>query len=124
MDSLILCKFLRGVFGDFYAEAAEMLAAVTGWRMTKYELATLAQRVVNARKCLNEREGWTRAEDTLPDRLLVPPESTSAAPGLSRQRLDTMIAAYYQERGWDPDGRVPSDLRRELGLDDRAFGGG
>jgi aldehyde:ferredoxin oxidoreductase len=124
MDSLILCKFLRGVFGDFYAEAAEMLAAVTGWRMTKYELAALAQRVVNARKCLNEREGWTRAEDTLPDRLLVPPESTSAAPGLSRQRLDTMIAAYYQERGWDQEGRVPSDLRRDLGLDDPAFGVG
>ena len=25
MDSLILCKFLRGVFDDFYGEAAEML---------------------------------------------------------------------------------------------------
>ena len=26
MDSLILCKFLRGVFEDFYGESAEMLA--------------------------------------------------------------------------------------------------
>jgi aldehyde:ferredoxin oxidoreductase len=42
MDSLILCKFLRGVFGDFYTEAAEMLAAVTGWPITKLEIATLA----------------------------------------------------------------------------------
>ncbi len=31
MDSLIICKFLRGVFEDFYAEAAEMMRAVTGW---------------------------------------------------------------------------------------------
>jgi hypothetical protein len=31
-----------------------------------------------------------------------------------------MIAAYYRERGWDPDGRVPMSLRRELGLDDEA----
>jgi aldehyde:ferredoxin oxidoreductase len=122
MDSLILCKFLRGVFGDFYGEAAEMLAAVTGWPITKHEVATLAQRVVNARKCLNEREGWTRAEDTLPERLLGSIESSAVAPGLSRQRLETMIAAYYLERGWDREGKVPSDLRRKLGLNDPAFG--
>src|SRR5499426_3350917 len=30
-DSLILCKFLRGVFEDLYAENAELLRAVTGW---------------------------------------------------------------------------------------------
>jgi hypothetical protein len=29
IDSLILCKFLRGVFHDFYQEAAELLKAVT-----------------------------------------------------------------------------------------------
>src|SRR5262249_50868926 len=62
MDSLILCKFLRGVFRDFYAEAAAMLTAVTGWPVTVTELKTLATRVVNARKCFNQREGWTRAE--------------------------------------------------------------
>ena len=32
MDSLILCKFLRGVFTDFHAEAAQMIAAVTDGR--------------------------------------------------------------------------------------------
>src|SRR5262249_23074618 len=124
MDSLILCKFLRGVFRDFYAEAADMLAAVTGWPMTAGELETVAQRVVNARKCLNQREGWTRAEDTLPPRLLEPEESATGAgsPRLSRARLDIMIAAYYRERGWDADGRVPSNLRRDLGLSEPAFG--
>ena len=70
MDSLILCKFLRGVFTDFYEEAAELLAAVTGWPDHRAELHTVARRVVNARKCLNQREGWTRQEDTLPARLL------------------------------------------------------
>ena len=124
MDSLILCKFLRGVFRDFYAEAAAMLAAVTGWPVTVPELKRLAQRVVNARKCLNQREGWTRAEDTLPGRLLEPEQSgaPSGNPRLSRERLGTMIAAYYHERGWDAEGRVPSSLRRELDLDDPAFG--
>ncbi len=98
MDSLILCKFLRGVFTDFYHEAAELLAAVTGWPFTALELHTVARRVVNARKCLNEREGWTRREDTLPPRLLQANEPPPGEPGLSRQRLEIMISAYYQER--------------------------
>jgi len=122
MDSLILCKFLRGVFRDFYAEAAEMLAAVTGWPVTTDELKGLARRVVNARKCLNEREGWTQGEDTLPARFLESSEPQSGTPGLSRDRLQTMIRAYYQERGWNPSGVVPMGLRRELGLDDPRFG--
>jgi len=37
MDSLILCKFLRGVFTDFQVETAGMLHAVTGWDVTAAE---------------------------------------------------------------------------------------
>jgi aldehyde:ferredoxin oxidoreductase len=119
MDSLILCKFLRGVFRDFYSEAAELLQAVTGWPMSASELKTVARRIVNARKCLNQREGWTRSEDTLPARFLEPAES---APRLSRERLNCMITAYYQERSWDSEGKVPESLRGELHLNEPAFG--
>lgn len=122
MDSLILCKFLRGVFADFYTEAAEMLAAVTGRPVSAEELRSVARRVVNARKCINQREGWTAEEDTLPARLLSDRPTAPDAPCLSRSQLDSMIAAYYQARGWTSDGRVPVALRRELGLDDPAFG--
>ena len=121
MDSLILCKFLRGVFTDFYEEAAGMLRCVTGWDMSAEELRTVARRVVNARKCINQREGWTRLEDTLPARFLTETDETSS-PSLSRSRLDTMIAAYYACRAWDADGRVCPGLRLELGLADGAFG--
>jgi aldehyde:ferredoxin oxidoreductase len=120
LDSLILCKFLRGVFTNFYAEAATMLAAVTGWDVTADELRTLAARVVNARKCLNQREGWTRAEDTLPPRLLADTDSPDE-PLLTRARLDAMITAYYEARGWTPDGRVPLRIMAELGIDEAAF---
>ena len=123
MDSAILCKFLRGVFDDYYAEIAELLAAVTGWPIVADELRETARRVVNARKCVNEREGWTMAEDTLPARCLSDGPETPGAPSLSRGRLDGMIAAYYRERGWDEGGRVPDGLRIALRLDDAAFGG-
>src|SRR5205807_4878084 len=71
MDSLILCKFLRGVFDDFFAESAQLLALVTGWDVTAEELRTTARRIVTAKKLFNIREGWTPAEDTLPRRFLA-----------------------------------------------------
>jgi len=116
IDSLILCKFLRGVFGDLHEESAQLLAAVTGWDVDGDELRTTSRRIVNARKCLNRREGWTRAEDTLPARFLVD------GSGLSRARLDGMIADYYRGRGWTDDGRVPAALRRALRLGGPEFG--
>jgi aldehyde:ferredoxin oxidoreductase len=119
LDSLILCKFLRGVFPDLPAEAAEMLAAVTGWDVTADELRLVAHRVVNARRCLNEREGWTRAEDALPPALL---DGDGSVGTLSVERLDGMIVGYYAMRGWGTGGRVPIDLRREMGLEGAAFG--
>jgi aldehyde:ferredoxin oxidoreductase len=118
IDSLILCKFLRGVFTDLYAESAELLRAVTGWDVDANELRLTAKRVVIARKCLNEREGWTRAEDTLPARFLSEETDT---PSLSKARLESMIAAYYRGRGWDESGRVPFELRQELSLEGPEF---
>jgi aldehyde:ferredoxin oxidoreductase len=103
MDSLILCKFLRGVFDDPWTEWAGLLAVVTGWDIGADELHDTARGIVAAKHAFNRREGWTRAEDTLPARLLdVPltlPSGREAA--LSRERLDTMVDAYYRTRGLD-----------------------
>jgi hypothetical protein len=50
MDSTILSRFLRGVFTDFFAASAEIMALVTGWDVTVAELRATAQRIVAARK--------------------------------------------------------------------------
>ena len=70
MDSLILCKFLRGVFEDPFPEWARLLELVTGWDVDADELATTARRIVLAKRLFNLREGWTREEDWLPERFL------------------------------------------------------
>jgi aldehyde:ferredoxin oxidoreductase len=118
MDSLILCKFLRGVFGDLFAESAELLAPVTGWDVSAQELRTAARRIVTAKKLYNVRQGWTPAEDTLPRRFLTEglPDGASAGAVLPRERLQAMVRAYYAARGWDEAGRVPPSLAAELGL--------
>ncbi len=120
IDSLILCKFLRGVFTDFHAEAAELLRPVTGWDVTGDELRATARRIVTAKKLYNVREGWTPAEDTLPRRFLreALPAGGGRSAELTAERLQAMIAAYYAARGWDAAGGVPAAQIDELGLSD------
>jgi aldehyde:ferredoxin oxidoreductase len=116
IDSLILCKFLRGVFTDLYAESADLLHAVTGWDVTAVELRRVAKRIVTAKKLFNVREGWTPGEDTLPKRFLSEPLSDGAGATLPRERLEAMIRAYYAARGWNEDGTVPQAQISEVGL--------
>jgi aldehyde:ferredoxin oxidoreductase len=120
IDSLILCKFLRGVFDDLYAESAELLNRVTGWGVTADELRTAAQRIVVAKKLYNQREGWTAAEDTLPQRILSEglPAGGERVARLPRERLRAMVRAYYAAREWDSEGRVPKELTIRLRLTD------
>jgi aldehyde:ferredoxin oxidoreductase len=122
LDSLILCKFLRGVFTDLYAESADLLARVTGWNVTTQELQKAARRIVTAKKLYNVREGWTSAEDTLPRRFLADalPVGPSRQATLPRERLQEMVRAYYAARGWDQEGQVPLDNVEALQLTDVA----
>jgi aldehyde:ferredoxin oxidoreductase len=107
MDSLILCKFLRGVFVEPFDEWAELLRAVSGWDVDGDELRATARRIVLAKRAFNLREGWTRAEDTLPARFLSEPLELGSGrtASLTAERLDAMIDAYYAGRGLDADGR-------------------
>jgi aldehyde:ferredoxin oxidoreductase len=100
MDSLILCKFLRGVFTDFQAEAAGMLQAVTGWDVTADELRDTARRIVATKRQVNLLAGWTPDEDTLPERFLDAPLPNDPAATLTRERLQELVAEYHRQRGW------------------------
>ena len=100
MDSLIICKFLRGVFEDFYAEAADMLRRVTGWDTTADECRETARRIVHAKRQFNLLAGWTPEEDTLPDRFLDTALDGDPAAVLSREHLGTLVTEYHRQRGW------------------------
>jgi aldehyde:ferredoxin oxidoreductase len=103
MDSLIICKFLRGVFEDFHGEAAAMLRSVTGWDVTADELRETAGRIVAAKREFNLLAGWTPDEDTLPERFFDSPLPNDALAHISRDRLDALVAEYHRQRGWATD---------------------
>jgi aldehyde:ferredoxin oxidoreductase len=107
MDSMILCKFLRGVFTDPFTEWAALLAPVTGWTLDADELRATARRIVTAKRAFNLRAGATAADDTLPARMLETPLvlASGRSAALSAATLGSMVAGYYAARGWDADGR-------------------
>jgi aldehyde:ferredoxin oxidoreductase len=100
MDSLILCKFLRGIFDDFHGEMADVLRHVTGWDVTADELRETARRIIRAKREFNLLAGWTPAEDTLPDRFLGTPLPNDSAASLSAETLGALVAEYHRQRGW------------------------
>jgi aldehyde:ferredoxin oxidoreductase len=120
MDSLILCKFLRGAFTEPMPEWAALLSAVTGWDVTADELGRTARRIVLAKRLFNLREGWTRADDRLPERFLTEPLEVASGrtAALTAERLDEMIEAYYGLRGLDAEGRPSAETLSELSMDE------
>ena len=118
LDSLIICKFLRKCFTDFYSEGAELLSKVTGWNCSNAELRRIGERIHTLKKLFNVREGWRSQDDWLPERLLSEALPTGVARGiaLTSNELREMIQGYYQARGWDKDGFIPEEKLRQLGM--------
>jgi aldehyde:ferredoxin oxidoreductase len=128
LDSLILCKFVRGALMDFYADSAALLSAVTGMDFDGEELRQTAARIVTLRKLFNLREGWQPADDTLPTRFLTEAIGSGPVAGarLPRARLEEMIRVYNRARSWTEAGLPTTPACRTLlsglGLDQTGIG--
>ncbi len=120
IDSLILCKFLRGVFSNLFLESAQLLSLVTGWNMTENELKLSAERIVTIKKLFNIREGWQADEDTLPQRFLTETLQTQSGGqnSLTAFSLNARIQAYYSARNWTNSGLIGDQELARLGLND------
>lgn len=113
VDSLVICKFTNlAVAEEFFART---LSAVTGLSFTADDLMRVGERVWNMERLYNLREGFSRADDTLPPRLLNEPVSEGPSAGFV-VKLEPMLQEYYEFRGWDVNG-IPSPAKlRELQL--------
>lgn len=66
---VIACLF--GAFAITPQDYAEAISALTGWTVTEDELKTVAKRAWNLSRLFNAREGFTRLDDTLPEKLFT-----------------------------------------------------
>jgi aldehyde:ferredoxin oxidoreductase len=114
VDSLVLCKFTNmAVSVEFFAR---QLTAVSGLDFSADDLMKVGERTWNIERLYNLREGFTKADDTLPKRMLEEPIPAGPSKGHT-VRLDAMLEEYYQFRGWDENGLPKEAKLRELGLE-------
>jgi len=110
---------------------AEFYSAVTGIELNRSEVATAGERAWNILKAANVREGFSRKDDSFPEKWFEP----LITPGgrevrmldyfgnkvLTREDCEKLLDDYYDERGWEVERGIPTkDKLVQLGLADVA----
>jgi aldehyde:ferredoxin oxidoreductase len=113
-NPLGLCKFIiKGKIGPQHT--ADLVNVALGWDWTADRLLTTGERIVNLKRLINLRLGITGGDDVLPERLATHPRPSGMAAGVLPD-FDTLLAEYYQARGWSSQGVPTSERLAELGL--------
>lgn len=119
-DSLGLCAFVStSAYPVTPQLMAEMVSLFTGTDVTEEDVMRAGRRTINLERCLNVREGLTRADDRLPWRMMEEESPEHKGFVNSAAELDRMLGEYYALHGWDPaTGRPTAATLRALGLAD------
>ena len=113
IDSTGLCLFTSGSWD--MADFAEQIDAACEGDWTVERLQKIGERIWNIEKQYNMAAGFSRADDTLPPRLLNDPAPSGTAKGRVCE-LNTMLDEYYELRGWDSNGKPTIDTLARLNL--------
>ncbi len=108
-----LCFF--GPIPRSFIEVDDVLAAMRaagGWEVDVAELLAIGERATNLARLVNVREGFTRADDRLPERLFQPLQSGAlAGTALDRSAFEAALTLLYEFKGWDPQTAAPTPER-------------
>ena len=114
LDSTGLCMFtlFGGMTPDDMVHQLDA-ACPDGWDLPRF--MQVGERIWNLERQFNLGAGLTADDDTLPKRILEEPAKSGTGEGLVC-RLDEMLPAYYEVRGWNADGTIPQEKLSQLGL--------
>jgi len=112
-NSLGICNFAAVPYSAYTLPMlAELLAAVTGWNTSLFELLELGERGVTMARMFNVREGISPVDDGLPDRFFTPlGEGEPNEKRLDPKAFSENLKLYYEAMGWDSETAVPTDGR-------------
>ena len=95
-------------------EVLDSVNAATDWDLTLDELLEIGERATNMARIFNAREGFTRKDDTLPDRLFGP-LGNGALEGevFPRDKFEAALTVLYGLKGWHTETGIPTRKRLE-----------
>lgn len=100
-------------------ELVGAMSAATGWKVTIEEMQRIGERATNIARAFNVREGFTRKDDVLPERLFTALENgLLQGTAISKPDFERTMLQLYRAKGWDTENGAPTRTRlRELGIE-------
>lgn len=112
--SLITCDFTA-----YKLDHVKEWLSAFGFDYSEEELKKTGERIWNLTRLFNLREGFTREDDKLPERMKKPLKGEGPAAGnsITEGEFQEMLDQYYDLRGWDRNGCPTSEKISELDLE-------
>ncbi len=119
LDAFGGCKFMGMLLPA--DELIDLFVYATGYTFTIEDFRKAGERIYNLSRAYCVREGLTREDDILPERLMSVPLPDGPAEGMvnNPEMLELMKDAYYDFRGWDRTTGIPTKEKlQELDLEE------
>lgn len=114
LDSFVFCPFSGFALNEELCSA--LLFSATGIEISPAELLKIGERIYNLERNYNLKAGFSRKDDTLPERLFENEAESEGYEGLPRQEFEAALQEYYHYRGWDEKGVPKPEKLKKLGL--------
>jgi aldehyde:ferredoxin oxidoreductase len=123
-DSLGTCKFqtvFLAVHAPKWEEYSKLIHLVSGMQYSTPQLMEIGERIYTIERMFNIREGFSRKDDTLPERYFeeATPIGLPRVKGLKidREKFEKMLDEYYDLHGWDNNGIPTNEILQKLGIE-------
>jgi aldehyde:ferredoxin oxidoreductase len=113
LDSFVFCPYSGFALGEELGSA--LLLSAAGMEISPAELLRIGERTYNLERMYNLKAGFTRKEDTLPERLFEN-NGGNEGYGIPRQEFEAALQEYYHYRGWNEEGVPRPEKLKELGI--------
>lgn len=117
-DCFGTCKLqsITEAMEDVYTlqDYSKLYKAATGIEVSEEDLMKAGERITNVERSFGVKvAGWSRKDDTVPNRFFEEPLDAGPNKGVKvrREDLDLMLNDYYRVRGWDVEVGVPTKAR-------------
>ena len=125
-DSIGTCKFQTmfcAVHAPKFEEFSKLIELTSGLKFSKPQLMEIGERIVTTERMFNNREGFTRKDDKLPERFFKEPTPLGfpnvKGKTIDKDKYNTMLEEYYSLHNWDSNGIPSKETLRKLGLENK-----
>jgi len=123
-DSLGTCKFqtvFLAVHAPKWDEFSKLIYLVSGIQYTTSQLMEIGERIYTIERMFNNREGFSRKDDALPERYFK--EATPIGlprvrdRKINKEKFEKMLDEYYTLHGWNDNGVPTIETIQKLGIE-------